>query len=252
MLQGGTRREYQPNFASNPQYFGHQWLSPPVNWEARKAEFVKALDDEKRERLARELGVSTSSLKGLGVGWNEAEKCYTFPELDHAGQCVGIMRRFTDGRKRAMPGGKRGIILPANWLAWDNEEPPGPILIPEGASDVAAALTMNLKAIGRPSATGGLEHLTPFLSRQPSQQEVYVVGERDEKPDGKWPGKEAAEKMAQGIADQLGRKVGWTLPPKEFKDLREYLQGRDKNTTPAIRGKNFLDVIQDGLAYCQP
>src|SRR5262249_55410352 len=102
-------------------------------------------------RLARDLGVSPESLMDLGVGYSEVEQAWTFPEVDGAGEVIGILRRFRDGKKRAMKGGQRGIYVPASW-----REDFGETLVPEGPSDVAALLTVGLRAVGRPSCTGGI------------------------------------------------------------------------------------------------
>lgn len=208
-----------------------------VEWNERVEQFQRQLSDEGCQKLAESLGVSVPALRAAGVGWDPSEKVYTFPEVDAAGKVIGYVRRFENGEKKAADGGKRGLCIPANW-----ETKTGPILIPEGPTDVAAAETMGLCAIGRPSATGGFDHLRNLLKSVPATREIIVVGERDQKADGKWPGKEAAEAMGKKLSDALGRSVRWVLPP-EGKDLRNYLQLRPKDTDPAVRGRAFLDHV---------
>ena len=72
---------------------------------------------------------------------------------------------------------------------------------------------MGLCPIGRPSATGGLKHLVGMLKSVPADRQIVVVGEMDEKADGRWPGKEAAEKMANDLSEELERDVGWVGLP---------------------------------------
>lgn len=44
-------------------------------------------------------------------GVSTAGRTFTLPECDAAGAVVGIGRRFPDGSKRHLPGGKRGLTL---------------------------------------------------------------------------------------------------------------------------------------------
>jgi hypothetical protein len=52
---------------------------------------------------------------------------------------------------------------------------------------------------------------------------VLVVGERDGKPGGAWPGRDGAKAVAQQIAGRWGEPVRWKLPPAGAKDVREWL-----------------------------
>ena len=53
-------------------------------------------------------------------------------------------------------------------------------------------MTIGLSVVGRPSNCGGIALLIDLLSAFPIQRELVVIGERDEKPDGKWPGRDGA------------------------------------------------------------
>jgi hypothetical protein len=115
-----------------------------------------------------------------------------------------------------MKGGKRGLYLPDGW-----EEGEGPLYVPEGASDVAALLDHGLRAVGRPSCTGGEQHLRALLAGK--DIDVVILGENDRKEDGRWPGRDGAEAVARGLANALGRRVHWALPPRGHKDVRAYV-----------------------------
>ncbi len=82
-------------------------------------------------RLASAIGVSVAALKELGTGWDG--RAWTFPERNGLGVIVGVSRRFEDGSKRCATGSRRGLTYSDGWT-----ELPGPALIVEGASDVAA------------------------------------------------------------------------------------------------------------------
>ena len=118
-------------------------------------------------------------------------------------------RMDTKGRPK---NAKRGLIIPSNL-----HDLPDPVLIVEGASDVAACAAVGLAAVGRPS-NRSVEGLSELLKGR----EALVVGERDGKPDGNWPGRDGAQAAAQILAGDFKKPVAWTLPPHPFKDIREW------------------------------
>jgi hypothetical protein len=60
-------------------------------------------------------------------------------------------------------------------------------------------------------------------------REIVVIGERDQKADGRWPGKDFGESTARSLARGLGRRVDVKFPPQGFKDFREFI-------TASLRG----------------
>jgi hypothetical protein len=167
-------------------------------------------------RLAQSLGVSVAALKALHTGWDG--KAWTFPEKNGDGLVIGVTRRFLDGAKRCAVGSRRGLTYYQGWRLLD-----GPVLIVEGASDVAAGLTMCIPTIGRPSNVGGLPMLIRLL--RGSKRNIVVIGERDKKENGQWPGMEGAKKTAMGLGKGLRRSIGAKLMPDGAKDMRGWLNG---------------------------
>lgn len=165
-------------------------------------------------RLAEALGVTIRSLRKLQTGFDG--RAWTFPERDGDGLIVGISRRFEDGSKRCVKGSRRGLTYSADWNVLA-----GPVLIVEGASDVAAGITLGLPAIGRPSNRGGGAYLAKLLRGE--KQKIIVIGERDRKPDGRWPGMEGCRSIAIGLSKALHRYVVARLLPGDAKDLRAWL-----------------------------
>ncbi len=188
--------------------------------EAKK--FVKNLTSERREELANALMLPVASLDALpDLGFNLAEGCWTFPEVDGAGRVIGLMRRYADGRKLSAPGWKRGLTVPAIL-------PSGPLHIVEGATDVLAFTLCGLAAIGRPGARAGLDLLVEFISRCP-ERKIILCGENDQRPNKKdptvidWPGKDGVDQLGPQLANALGRSVWTVFPPAGVKDFRAWV-----------------------------
>lgn len=193
-----------------------------IDWPRRAEQMFCSIGAvDARDRLAGELGVAVDSLERLGVGLGfdsySGKPFCSFPERDCCWLPVGIVRRFTDGEKKAMKGGHQGLYFEREW--WTSR---GPIFCPEGGSDTAALLTAELCVIGRPSNTGGIEKLIGILQGQ-SHRTVVILGENDERQSVRgshpscladcagclrcWPGKVGAELTAARLTEATGRKV---------------------------------------------
>ena len=59
--------------------------------------------------LAKELGVTADAIRRLGVGYYPAEGCWIFPERDGKGNVIGLLRRYSNGKKYTWAGSKRGL-----------------------------------------------------------------------------------------------------------------------------------------------
>jgi len=200
--------------------------------------------------LAGQLGVSVASLHQLRCGWDQGRQCWTFPTRDSDQQVIGIAQRLESPRKnrdgkvitKAMvTGSRQGLFYdPAAWSRGS-----GPILLVEGASDTAAAITMGLAAVGRPSNRGGIEHLAQLLRDVPADRPIVVVGERDQKPDGNWPGRDGAVSTATQLAKALHRAILWAMPPDLAKDTREFLRTVQGMTDAAPQriGQGLVDAL---------
>lgn len=185
------------------------------DWRRKAEDFAARLPRAKLVALAKKLHVAPDALKRINVGWNERQFVFTFPEADASGQIVGIIRRWIDGRQKAMHKCRRGLVLP------DQLDRSKPLLIVEGASDTAAALTVGLQAVGRPNARGGVAHLAELLTD--ASGDIIIVGENDKKADGSWPGRDGAKAVAGALARRLGRPIACALPTADVKDLREWV-----------------------------
>lgn len=178
-----------------------------------------------RESLAERLGVSVASLDALRVGYGcdrDGRPWSSWPSRDAEGRVIGITRRYETGEKKTLFRTRTGLFYPA-----ERSGLRGPILIVEGGSDVAAALTVGVPAIGRPSNTGGAGWIRQMIGTKAA----VVIGENDLDASRRgglkscpadcagcghcWPGRFGAVLVAQ----QLERP--WAMPPAGVKDLRE-------------------------------
>lgn len=190
------------------------------DWDAKQSELQGRITVPKLNTLAAQWQVNPETLTSLGVGFYNRDDAYTFPERDGSNNVIGILRRNSEtGEKKMVRGSKRGLYYPSNLDFADKDT----IFIPEGVSDTAVLLNLGLCAIGRPSATGGADHLVELLRNCPEDKEIVVLGENDEKDDGMWPGREGATKVAAKLQRELGRTVKIAMPPDGHKDVRDYV-----------------------------
>jgi len=239
-----------------------QPIRQPATGDPHK--WLRVLDDAEREltearrvRLATQLGVRWQALADLGLGHVEGEQlrhvragwsgappasAFVFAERDGDRQVVGLSLRAPDGSKGAPRGSRRGLIVPTSLPASR-----GTVLVVEGASDVAAALTLGLMAVGRPSNAAGAHDLARLLEGR----SVLVIGENDEKPDGSWPGRDGAMRISESLAESWRMPVPFALPPAGSKDVRDWLaeqvaaglQLEDSEARKAA-GAELLDLLE--------
>lgn len=210
----------------------------PRNWSEQISRWQRAGVGSLQE-LAEHLGVSQRALERLGTGFDPDCNWWTFPERDALGQVIGVSRRDRQGVKKRLPNGRAGLCYADDWA-----EGSGPVLLVEGASDTAAALTMELCAVGRPSNNGGVDHLIGLLETVPLDREILVIGERDQKPDGRWPGREGAVSTASQLAETLERPIAWSLPPDDAKDTRAWL----REAPVGLPTERLADLYLSGLS----
>ena len=234
----------------------------PVDIEAANRAFQQRVTDVQVQSLAAELGVAASALRDIGIGWatrtnlrslgaggkgweGTPDGAYTFPEVDGSGTVVGFSFRTADHKHGAPSkscGTRRGIVLPRSVQESTERE----VLVVEGASDVAACLSMGLMAVGRPSNAAGADELAGLLAHR----SILVIGENDRKDDGLWPGREGAQKVAHALTKRLKRQITWALPPEGCKDARAYLATalQDSNVQKDLEafGKEFkISLVHD-------
>lgn len=153
-------------------------------------------------RLAASLGVSTDSLTRTGCAWAAPHQAWAWPMVSGQGKPVGIRLRANDGRKWSVRGGHEGLFVPrgSSHTAY----------FVEGPTDTAAALTLGLWAIGRPSCRGSVAHTQVTINRLHIQRAILVA-------DNDRPGIDGATALAKELQIPCASML---LPAK---DMRQFL-----------------------------
>ena len=196
---------------------------PPQQVGELVERFRRDLTGDRSRELAAELGVPVPP--AAGVGWVDLElptadgerrrrlTGWSFPWRDGAGRVVGLQVRCRGGRKETWKNTKTGLA----YLPGVNEA--DTLWVCEGWSDVLALASIGLAAVGRSSVASNLADVADLLS-DCAAEKVVVLGERDQKADGTWPGRDRALPWAAALAAELGRPVEFAFPPGDHKDAR--------------------------------
>lgn len=155
------------------------------------------------DRMAVSLGVTALSLTMLCCAWAAPHNAWAFPMRDGDGEIIGIRLRAQDGKKWAVTGSRQGIFVPISPAERT-------VYICEGPTDTAAALSIGLFAVGRPSCTGGTDQLKVTIERLGICKAVLAS-------DNDKPGLKGAAKLAQ----EIGVPTCTFIPPA--KDLRAFV-----------------------------
>ena len=145
---------------------------PKLNVTELMAGWRKRTEPDWIRNLAFELGVTYQSLTALGVAWCHEWKSWAFPMFSGWGEPIGIRLRASDGSKFAYRGSHNGIFLP-------KMEPQATAYLPEGPSDCAACISLDLFPIGRPSCNGSLPEVTIACKRLGMRRAVIVSDNDD-------------------------------------------------------------------------
>ena len=152
------------------RYLSAEWIG---NTWARCA---SATTDKQVAGLADKLGVTSTSLRVIGafVYWVESDEQRTvwgFPMHDGAEAFTGIRLRSDNGDKWALKGSRQGIFIP-------NMDLQGEVLVVEGPTDAAAAVSLGFYALGRPSCTGGVREIAALCQRR-GVKRLTVIADND-------------------------------------------------------------------------
>ena len=130
-----------------------------------------------------------------------------------------------------------------------------PVLIVEGESDTAAALTLGFQAIGKPSASGGHAHLVGVIAGR----DVIILGENDA-----GAGRDGMEKTFEAVKSAAKSAIK-LMPPAGIKDLRAWVRrgltaedllaavqeaGESASSANLLESTAPLDIAKTWLLQC--
>jgi putative DNA primase/helicase len=213
-FDGGAPADKAPHVSKGP--------SIDSIWRARADSFAAAITPAQLDTLARQLGVTATILRDLGVGWDRA--AWTFPMFGADGAVCGVRRRPLKGKKHCIKGSKLGVfrrLKPEDGL----------LLITEGESDAAAAMTLGFDAIGVP----GAGQCSDVAAAYACGRAVVIVADGDE------AGVRGAEKLA-AVTSTVAASVCVLQPPSGHKDMRAWVNAgaTRADVDEAIAGSSTL------------
>lgn len=197
--------------------------------EARK--YQTNIRETQVEGLASQLGVSCESLRWLGVGFDGS--AFMFPMQDAMDKCIGIHRRFPDGKKLCLKGSRLGLFCPEGKADYQT------LLICEGVSDTAAALTLGFKAIGRPGCSQCVPMTVQWCAER-GISEGIIFSDNDSSGIGLEGAKELCKELISVVP-----KVKIIAPPPLYKDLRQWLKD-------GVNKRTIQDLIEKTKAHRRP
>jgi hypothetical protein len=178
---------------------------------ALAAEYQRTAGEDNLAELASSLSVGIESLRAFGVGWAKRYPAWSFPMRDPTtGTITGIRLRKAHSSKFSARGSREGLFMPDSIL--DKSL----LLVLEGATDAVAAHSLGFPfAVGRPSCTGGVNHLVALV-RKHKPGCVVIVSDND------GAGERGAEALARALILHC-RDLRVVAPPAGFKDLRQWV-----------------------------
>lgn len=179
MIEDDTPRHLRPRKKIQPPP-----PKPSIDWKEVHGKFWHSVDHDRVSALAKQLGLKEVYLRVIGLGWCAGKKAWSFPMHSDHNTIIGIRLRTDDGAKFAIAGSRAGVFMnPIPFAGWKDHEC---VFVCEGPTDTAAAWQLGLFAIGRPSASGGVDILKKLLSGK----RTVIVSDSDS------PGRAGAETLA--------------------------------------------------------
>lgn len=223
-LSDGTPGYLHPlngSYDFRPEPKKREMPRPDVAIPVLMQQYQRAALPEHINALAHKLGVTSYSLKVLGIG-NRDRNTWAFPMRNAANDVVGIRLRTDSGLKFAVTGSHQGLFIPQVESIFESSAAPDTVFLPEGPTDTAAALTLGLYAIGRPSSNGGIYELVAAIKRRRFRRAVIIADndEDKERKDGSHfnPGFDGAATLRDHMP------IPCTVLALPAKDIRKYVE----------------------------
>lgn len=181
-------------------------------WQSGRQKTAKRLITE----LGKMLDVEPVALDMIGAAWSPVHRAWGFPMRAPDGKIRGLRLRAENGDKWAVRGSRVGLFIPSRTFTDKT------LYVVEGPTDLAAALTIGLNAIARPSCMGCEDDVVEYIKLK-KYNRCVVISDNDT------PG----IRGAQRLIDSLPVMSCMLVPPA--KDLREFVRrGGDRQTLMAM------------------
>jgi len=155
-----------------------------IDFDELATRFFCEMSRERREGLAKSLGLDPRMLVKLRVGYSEQDQATTWPMVDSGGRCIGLRLRGHTGYKWSYRGGRAGLFVPDGIPSSIKR-----LFVCEGPTDTAAVMSVGCAAIGRPSCTGGVAMAANFIRRY-GASDIGIIADHDT------PGRKGALQLA--------------------------------------------------------
>lgn len=225
---------------------------PPLDADGLWRKWFEQTDHDALDKLGIALGVDTDALKAIGCAWagkewqldrekkSRATPAWAFPMFSADRQVIGIRMRSDDGSKWAVKGSRNGLFIPAYDTSAISES--GTLWLVEGPTDLSAALTIGLAAIGRPSAVAMEDMILRYLQIWKVKRLVIVTDNDEPDRHGRIAGMAGATKLQSRL---IIPSVILLLP---CKDLRQFVnRGGDYMTAQSMLSDLVWTVNKPGL-----
>ena len=202
---------------------------PAMDFSALHQKLLKSTKPEWKEKLAREIGVTYTSVVAIEAAWDSQHQAWSFPMRDGSGQVVGLRLRNERGEKWAVTGSKNALFIPEDHYTGCT------LFVFEGPTDTCAGVTVGLRCIGRPSCSSGLFDIVTFV-RLRMVNEVVIVSDSDK------PGLDGAAVLTRHLP------VRNTVLTTPTKDMREFVAigGTDTMLLSLVRSMVWNQPIVGG------
>lgn len=177
----------------------------PIDSQSMWQRWFDRTDYQHLDGFGMSLGVDTDCLRAIGCAWSTLH-AWAFPMRAADENVIGIRLRDDQGNKWAVRGSKAGLFIPNEY----SYVPDRIAYLVEGPTDLAAAMTIGLRAFGRPACLGQEHFILQYVAQQKIGRLVIVTDNDD-------PGLRGAEKLQSMLPIHS---CIW-IPPT--KDIREFV-----------------------------
>ena len=168
------------------------------NFKKMHKELSESTKEENLYLFAEELGVTIDSLHRMNVVRHDRKKAWAFPMYNHIGDMTGLRLRSSWG-KWALDGSNAGLFTNRG-EQFDSEL----WLVVEGATDTAAAISLEFNTVGRPSCRGQEIMLRDYLDMNGARQVIIIPDNDEPKHDSQgrifYPGIDGAIALTKKVA----------------------------------------------------